>query len=50
MSDEQKIEEELDSDDVEAHKKGGWAGATEEAPDDSDEPDVEAHKKGGTGL
>jgi hypothetical protein len=45
VSDEQKIEEELDSeDDVEAHKKGG-VHLNEEASNDDDDGDVEAHMK-----
>ena len=51
MSDEQKIDEELDADDdVEAHKKGntGGAGFTDDGDDDGD--DVVAHRKGTTGT
>jgi len=47
VSDEQKIDEELESeDDVEAHRKGnpGGAGMHDDGDDDGD--DVVAHKKG----
>ncbi len=45
MSDEQKIEEELESeDDVEAHKKGLGSHRNDEGDDGED--DVVAHKKG----
>ena len=45
MSDEQKIEEELESDDdVEAHNKVGTHKANDEGSDD-DDGDVEAHMK-----
>ena len=47
MSDEPKIEEELDSDDdVEAHKKVGVHRNEEASDDGDDDGDVEAHMKG----
>ena len=46
MSDEPKIEEELESDDdVEAHQKVGTHNLNDEATDDDDDGDVEAHVK-----
>jgi len=50
VSDEQKIDEELDADDdVEAHKKGTTGtGFTDDGDDDGD--DVVAHRKGTTGT
>ena len=47
MSDERKIDEELDSDDdVEAHKKTPIVNVSDEGKDEDDDGDVEAHMKG----